>query len=148
MAMFHVPEIPLENLMTPHAVTVGPDDSLRAVREHFHSHHFHHLLVVEKSRLIGVISDRDLLKNISPFIGHDFTERPQDLATLNKRAHQVMSRHLITASPATLLEMGIQLILGHDVSCLPIVNDHMHPLGIVTWHDILRALVPPNTQPI
>ncbi|HVT90997.1 MAG TPA: CBS domain-containing protein [Tepidisphaeraceae bacterium] len=133
-------EITLRQIMTRHIVTVSPDDSLHAIRDLFESHHFHHVLVVENGKLVGVISDRDVLRNLSPFVGNSFSERRQDVATLNRRAHQIMSRHLITASDETLLNDAVQMILDKDISCLPVVTENMHPLGIVTWHDFLRAL--------
>jgi len=35
--------------------------------------------------VFGVISDRDLLNNLSPFLGNAFHERPRDRALLNRR---------------------------------------------------------------
>jgi acetoin utilization protein AcuB len=142
--MLPIPRIALRELMTRQIVTVSMDDSLRRVRELFESHHFHHVLVVEGYKLVGIISDRDLLRNISPFVGRDLAERAQDLATLNRRVHQVMSRNLITAGPDTLLDDAIQVVLEHDISCLPVVDEQQHPLGIITWRDILRLLVVPK----
>jgi acetoin utilization protein AcuB len=144
--MGDAPTTPLESLMTRHIVTVAMDDTLRRVRELFDGHQFHHLLVVEGRKLVGVISDRDFLHNISPFVGHDFSERPQDLATLNKRAHQIMSRKLVSARPQTTVVEAIQLILENHISCLPIIDEKGHPIGIVTWRDLLRALTPATAK--
>lgn len=132
----------LAELMPRHPVMLSPDDTLATVRELFHKHHFHHLLVVEHHRLVGIVSDRDLLRNISPFVGNIMNERGQDLATLHKRVHQIMSRKLVTAHPSTIVEAAIELILTHDISCLPVVDDHMRPISIVTWRDLLRVLSP------
>ncbi|HQW91146.1 MAG TPA: CBS domain-containing protein, partial [Nitrospira sp.] len=78
-------------IMSTRAVTVTMDDSLARARELFNEHHFHHLLVVQGPTLLGIISDRDLLKAVSPHIG-TLSETDRDRATLNKRAHQIMSR--------------------------------------------------------
>ena len=134
------PSLILAQIMTRHIVTVSQDDSLKTLRELFETHHFHHLLVTEGSRLVGVVSDRDLLKNISPFVGHSFSERSQDLATLNRRAHQIMTRQLITAHPDQTVQEAVHLMLQHGVSCLPIVDEQMKPVGIVSWRDLLRVL--------
>lgn len=135
------PSITLRQIMTPHVITVSMDDGLRAVRQLFDENSFHHLLVVENGKLAGVISDRDLLRHLSPFLGHDLAERSQDTATLNKRAHQIMTRRPISATPETTLQEAIALILDHRISCLPIVDAQSHPVGIVTWRDILKTLV-------
>ena len=67
-------------IMTRVVTTIGMDDSVRLVRHLFDEHSFHHLLVVDRGRLVGVISDRDLLRNVSPFIDMDahYTVRVQD----------------------------------------------------------------------
>jgi acetoin utilization protein AcuB len=54
----------IEEIMTKKAVTVRMDDSLSHVKDLFETHHFHHLLVVEQHKLVGIVSDRDLLKAI------------------------------------------------------------------------------------
>lgn len=88
--------------------------------------------------LFGIISDRDLLKAVSPNIG-TLSETDRDRATLNKRAHQIMSRNLITVTADTTVEVGARLLLEHRVSCLPVVAADGALEGIVTWRDLLRA---------
>jgi acetoin utilization protein AcuB len=128
-------------IMTPHAVTVTPDTSLRSVRAIFAQHRFHHLLVVEDGRLVGVVSDRDLLKAISPNLG-TLAETARDEATLAKHAHQVMSRKLATLNVRATTGDAIDLFNGRQVSCIPVVDDDFHPVGIISWRDVLRALSP------
>jgi acetoin utilization protein AcuB len=138
--MITPPPVRLGQIMSPQVVTVSMDDGLRVVRQLFEQHRFHHLLVVEGRRLVGVISDRDLLRHVSPFLGHDLAERTQDVATLNKRAHQIMTRAPISAGPDMMLQEAIGLILEHRISCLPVVDEQSHPVGIVTWRDLLKTL--------
>lgn len=133
--------IEIRNLMSTRIVTVEYDDRLSEVKKIFDSLRFHHLIVVDDGRVHGVLSDRDLLRALSPFIG-TISETERDLHTLDKRVHQIMSRHLVTVGPATRLNEAIDLMLANSVSCLPVVDDHGGPLGIVTWRDILRALRP------
>ena len=135
------PASTVRQIMASHVVTVAMDDGLRVLRQLFEEHRFHHLLVVDGRKLVGVISDRDLLRHVSPFLGHDLTERTQDAATLNKRAHQIMTRKPIVATPDTTIEQAAALILEHRISCLPVVDEQSHPVGIVTWRDILKTIV-------
>lgn len=132
----------VSDIMSRKLVIVGLDDRVNKVRELFLTFRFHHLLVVERKMLHGVISDRDLLKNLSPFIGRELAERTQDLALLDRRVHQIMTRKPVTVQPDTALENAVQVMLSHGVSCLPVVNEHGHAIGIVTWKDLFRALVP------
>ena len=130
----------LGEIMTRRVVTVELDDSLATVKQIFDSLRFHHLLVIgSDKKLCGVISDRDLLRAISPYAG-TVSENARDLATLKKRAHQIMTRSPVTLSPDASVAEAIQLFLGHRVSCIPIVDEGFRAVGIVSWRDILRSL--------
>lgn len=58
----------VRELMTTRLGTIGFDGTLLTLREIFERAGNHHVLVVEDMRLYGVVSDRDLLRAISPFI--------------------------------------------------------------------------------
>jgi acetoin utilization protein AcuB len=137
----------ISTIMTRNLVTVGPDDTLATLREVFHTHEFHHLLVVDRGRLVGVVSDRDLLKNLSPFIGRQ-SERSQDAFLLQRKAHQVMTRQLVSVKGDTPIKVATALLLHHRVTCLPVVDDHGSLEGIVTWHDLLRYALDCGIDPV
>ena len=130
----------LGNIMTAQIVTVEMDDRLEVVKEIFDTKHFHHLLVIdEHKKLSGVLSDRDLLRALSPYVG-SAAETARDLATLNKRVHQIMTRHPFTLRPHSGIAEAVNLLLKNRISCVPIVDDDFKPVGIVSWRDLLRAL--------
>jgi acetoin utilization protein AcuB len=110
------------SIMSRGVVTITMDDNLAKVQELFHELRFHHLLVVEHRQLVGMISDRDLLKAISPNTG-TLSETDRDRATLNKRAHQIMSRNPVAVKIGTPIEAAARLLIEKKVSCLPIIND-------------------------
>ena len=62
------PDTTVETIMTQDVVTVDMDDPLYLIQRIFQREGFHHLLVVEEDQLVGVISDRDLLPAISPYV--------------------------------------------------------------------------------
>jgi len=132
--------VTVETIMTENIVTVGMDDTLKRIREIFIQHQFHHLLVVSGQRLMGVISDRDLLKAVSPFVG-TFSETDRDLATLEKRAHQIMTRKPISVSKDVTLQMAAKTLLKNNISCLPVTNQDGDIVGILTWRDLMAAMV-------
>lgn len=132
-------------IMAKRVVTVTMDDSLARVRDLFNEFHFHHLLVTQNRRLVGIISDRDMLKAVSPNIG-TLSEMDRDRATLNKRAHQIMSRKLITAGTDTTVEAAAHLLLENRVSCLPIVTEDGQIEGVVTWRDLLHQYLLQKTS--
>lgn len=125
------------DIATRDLVTIGLDESLAWAQQRFDQHRFHHIIVVDGGKVVGVLSDRDLLKHLSPFIGA-IDERKRDTDSLNKRAHQVMTRALVTAPPDMTTCQACELMLSAGVTCLPVVDEKMAPLGIITWRDLLR----------
>jgi acetoin utilization protein AcuB len=131
----------LEQIMSTRVITVGMDDKLETIQALFERFHFHHLIVLgENDFLVGVVSDRDLLKALSPFLS-TLVERTQDLRTLKKPVHQIMARKPITAAKDLAVEEAAVLMLNKGISCLPIVRADRTVEGIVTDKDILRCLV-------
>ena len=126
--------------MTTRVVTIEMDDSLEMVRDIFKKVRFHHLLVVDNDKLVGIISDRDMLKAVSPFVG-TMSETTRDRATLNKRAHQIMLHHPVTVRSSCSLQEAAQLMLARGISCLPVTTVNGEVLGMVTWKDVLRAIL-------
>jgi acetoin utilization protein AcuB len=129
----------VEKIMSKTLVTVDVYDSLRQVKKVFDGSRFHHLLVVEAGRLFGVISDRDLLKAISPSVG-TVSESAGDAAVLNKRAHLIMTRKPVTLGINADIYDAIEVFNKHDISCIPVVDDEHKPVGIISWRDILKTL--------
>lgn len=129
----------IDEIMSKRVATVEMDDKLSVVKDVFDNSKFHHLLVIENGKLFGVVSDRDLLKSISPNIG-TLTETYKDAATLNKRVHQVMSRKPITLTADALLCDAVALFNKHTISCIPVVDKDFRPVGIVSWRDVMRNI--------
>lgn len=131
----------VRDVMSSPVHTVQMDDFLRTVRESFFSHHCHHVVVMERHKVYGVVSDRDVLRAISPFAGNDAMERSQDANTLKRRVHQIMSRSPITIGPDEFVAAASMKMIEQRVSCLPVVDEDVGLVGIVTARDILRWAV-------
>ena len=110
------------DIMTTRVATVSMDDRLNVIKEIFEQAHFRHLLVLEEEELVGVISDRDLFRAISPYLDSE-AEMSRDTETLNRRAHQIMSRHPITIAPQLTVRDGVKMMLEKNVSCLPVLEN-------------------------
>jgi len=129
----------VEDIMNTDVVTIGMDVRLRTVQEMFNKRKFHHILVIEDNELLGVVSDRDILKELSPFIDTS-SERPQDRSTLDRRMHQIMTRKPITAEKETTIEEAADIFIKENISCLPILSSQKKIIGIITRKDILKQL--------
>ncbi|MEX0876397.1 MAG: CBS domain-containing protein [Phycisphaerales bacterium] len=131
----------VEDIMSHPVETVSMDHSVDTIKKIFESSNYHHLIVAgEQGRCMGVISDRDLLKNISPFLNKP-GERTADIACLQRRAHQIMSRQLVAVRRNTSLRAAARVMLDHRISCLPVVDAQKKCIGIITVRDIVAWAV-------
>ena len=143
----------IEMVMTRQVITVTVDEPLHKIQHIFECEGFHHLLVLDEGELTGVISDRDLLAALSPYVNTP-SEQRRDQRTLQRRAHHIMSRRLVTVTQETPIAHAAALLLKHNVGCLPVVSSsvpvrtyagsHLRLVasrrtleGIVTWRDIM-----------
>ncbi len=125
--------------MTSPVVTVDMDDPVAQVSALMERHRIHHLVVLEEGKPVGIISDRDLKQAMSPFVG-TMSESERDLRILDKRAHQIMTRHPVSVIPGHTVEHAARLLVERSVSCLPVLDaDTGELVGILSWRDLLRT---------
>ena len=130
----------VNEIMTAKVITIGMDDTLGQIQKLFGKHKFHHVLIVEDAELIGIISDRDILKEISPYI-NTLSEDSRARKTLTKKAHQIMTRNPITVEPDILVEDAANIMLTKNISCLPVVSSSGKMEGILSLKDILNFYI-------
>ncbi len=130
----------VRDAMTRHVITISMDATLGEVQQVFEAAAFHHLIVTEDGRVVGVLSDRDLLQNLSPFVGK-LGEQARDIARLKRKVHQVMSRHLRSVTPDTPLAEAGEIMIRDRIGCLPVVGNGGRPEGILSIRDVARVTV-------
>jgi len=130
----------VDSIVTRKVFTVNMDDSVGTVRQLLEAVAFHHLLVMNRDKLVGILSDRDVLRAVSPFSGTEIAQFRDD-ALLNKRVHQIMTRNPVTVTLETPVVVATQVMLGEGFSCLPVVNGNGALEGLITFRDLLRHFV-------
>ncbi len=120
-------------------VTTMADASLASLREVFSQAKFQHVPVTDNSnRLVGIVSVKDYFRELSPVM--DAASEPAlNLFVRSRKVHQVMVAPVISITESTSIKQAAALLLQHNISCLPVVDEHKHLLGLVSWKDILRA---------
>lgn len=129
----------VDKIMSRNVVTVAPDAALMDIRKRLEEGGFNHMLVVEGGTLRGVISDRDVLQALSPFLD-TYSEEHRDVKTLSQPASAIMQTTPITVSPDTPIADASQTLLDHRVSSLPVVEGDAL-VGIVTGKDMLEYFI-------
>lgn len=127
----------VENIMTTGITHVGPDDTVESLRDLLATAKYHHVPVVSEMKLVGILSDRDLAKMLSPFLGTE-EQSQKDLALLTKSVSDIMTTDLITVDRTTTVDFASILLLENSISCLPVVDVDNKLVGLLTWKDILR----------
>ena len=133
--------MPVQNWMTTDVVSVGPDTSLLKVGKLMKDHHIRRIPVVEDNgQVVGIISDRDV-RDASPSKATtlDMYEMHYLLAEL--KAKNIMTAKPITVKPTDTVEQAALIMLDNKVGGLPVVDDNGKLVGIISDHDVFKALV-------
>jgi acetoin utilization protein AcuB len=129
----------LSKIMSTDIVKIDIDDTLSEVRNIFSLVTFHHILVVDNEKLVGVISDRDYLKSTTPKLGTPI-ETEKDISALNIKVHRIMNRKLITIKDSDTIFDAVCAFHKFKVTCVPVVDEYFKPVGIISWKDIINLL--------
>ncbi len=98
--------------------------------------------VVRGSEVIGIVSDRDLLRVLPWSIG-DAKDEEADFTTT---VGEVVSRRVLSVRSDEPAARAAELMLEHRVGGLPVIDDGAL-VGIITETDILRGFVQLAPQP-
>lgn len=133
----------ISEIMSTQVITVLMDQTLGEIRDLFDQNSCHHIPVVsDNQRLLGIVSDRDVLRSLSPDADSSRANN-HAVMTLQRKAHQIMTREVITIKPDCDIEEAAAIMLDKKFSCLPVTDviDKEDTLcGIVTKTDLLRSL--------
>jgi acetoin utilization protein AcuB len=133
----------VKEFMSAPAATIAPGDSLHIADGIMSLGVVRHLPVVSGGDLVGVVSQRDILRSpgmLSPVLGLAIDTRAA-LKTL--RVEDAMSPAVVTIGAEASVREAAERMLKHRVGCLPVVEGGTL-VGIVTTSDLLRAIVDPS----
>ena len=129
----------VSELMTTPPITSGPDTPVVEARQLMVDKRIRHLLVTEGSKLLGIVTDRDIRLNLpSPATSLSVWEINYLLARMTVAS--VMTKTVVTVDPRRDVREAAQLILYHKIGALPVVDGGVL-VGIITETDLLRAFV-------
>ena len=126
-------------IMTKKMITLGLTDSVRKGYQLMQENQIRHLPVIDEGgTIIGILSDRDLQRAMTP---QKMTDTPLiefDPAFL---ARDFMSWPVRTvAANSTVCEVA-QLLLDQKISAVLVVGTDQRPRGIITTDDLLKVFI-------
>jgi CBS domain-containing membrane protein len=124
--------------MTAKVFTIRMDKKLLAVDEIMGWAHIRHVPVVdEKGKLVGLLSQRDVLRATLSDLASTSVDRRNQLGHVSLA--DVMRREVLTIGPDEPIQQAARLMRQHKYGCLPVVESG-RLAGIITEHDLLAVV--------
>jgi acetoin utilization protein AcuB len=129
----------VEDIMTTKVFTVEQHDLIDRVFFLIHYEKIRHLPVVEKGKVIGIVSDRDLYKVLGPKNNSNVIEGNSELHVVHKKVQNIMHRGVLTTHPDAYVSEAANIMVNNRIGALPVVDKEHKLLGILSATDILRV---------
>ena len=125
-------------VMDPAVVAVGVGDRLLTVEDIMTLGGVRHMPVVKAGRLVGVVSERDLLwASPSNLMDRESSDRRAFLSSVE--VSRVMSSPAIVIDAKASLRDAARMMLDHRIGCLPVVDDKGQLRGMLSAVSLLEA---------
>lgn len=123
----------ISHIMSSPIHVITPGATIFAASRKMGDLNIRHLVVVnEESQLLGMLSERDLLR-----VGK---QSPSSIDT-------IYSKKVVAASPDTQVRQAAQIMVEYNINSIPVVAADGSAIGVVTRTDMLHLLVSgPNLE--
>lgn len=132
------PDTPLREIMIRNVLTVQVDEPVSRVDELMKLHPIHHVPVLQGGILKGLISQRDLYRNMLSASYFDNDEEQRSFLDDFTNIADIMTCDPMTLSPNQSLGEALHLMLEYRIGCIPLVSDRNELEGIVSDSDFMR----------
>jgi len=131
-------DLRVRDIMGKKLVTISVSERLSTVEDIMTLGHVRHMPVVQGGKLVGVVSERDLLRaSLSVLSEHRGPERRAFLHVVE--IARVMSAPPIVIGPDATIDEAALVMAEKKIGCLPVVErDRL--VGMVTETDVLRCI--------
>ena len=129
-------ETRIRDVMSEKIVPISADERLSTVEDIMTLGGVRHMPVVHAGRLVGVVSERDLLRaSLSNLTGFGSEQRRAFLQGVEIR--RVMSTPPVVIDPDATVEEAALVMVEKRIGCLPVLDGDTL-IGMLTETDVLR----------
>lgn len=140
----HLPLLPAHQIMRSPVITLLTTANLNEAWKLMQQENIHYLVLMDEvGELVGVIDDRELLKEAAG-VGELSKQEGLDLATT--QASQLIKAPLVTATEETDIRDMARVMLAQKVRAMPIVDGEGALQGLVTRSDLMLGLANQNLE--
>ncbi|MDB4991260.1 MAG: hypothetical protein JWN04_6438 [Myxococcaceae bacterium] len=131
----------VSEIMTRDVITLFEEDNLERVNQELGVFRFRHLPVVDEGRVVGILSQQDLLRaTFANGDGNGTGHRAREARFLEQTfVRDVMHTDVMTVRPEEAVGEAARRMLQNGFGVLPVVDADGMLVGIVTENDIVRA---------
>ncbi len=126
-------------VMSHEVVTLNEEDNLEMVAAGLERFRFHHLPVVDGRKLVGMVSQRDMLRATVAGMDTSAVARNREKRFLESTfVRDVMKTKLVTAHPDEPVTLAARRMLETRYGAMPVIDREGNLLGIITENDVVR----------
>ncbi|MBT3351526.1 MAG: CBS domain-containing protein [Nitrospinaceae bacterium] len=130
----------VSDIMTTKVVSISLDEKLDLVDEIMTSGDIRHMPVTQGGAVVGLLSQRDLLRaKLSTVI--EFSEEDRKDLLEATDVENVMTKDVKFADPKEPITHAAKRMLEMKIGCLPVVGEGKELLGLITETDVMRYFV-------
>ena len=131
---------PVSELMESEVVTLQRGDRLDLANDIMRLGGIRHMPVLEGNRLVGIVSNRDLLAaSLSSAFEIEQTNRREFQRSVEVK--EVMTEEVDTVGPDDRADEAGRRMLQRKIGCLPVVDARGDLVGLLTESDLLAAVL-------
>jgi CBS domain-containing protein len=131
-------ELIVARVMQRAVATLRVDDQLDLADDVMRLGRIRHMPVMDGVRLVGIVSQRDLLAgSLARAFQIDPRQRRDFLRSVPVR--EVMSKNVVSVGAGATLSQAANLMIERQIGCLPVLNGEGLLVGLLTQTDLLRT---------
>ena len=128
----------VQKIMMGSPVTLTPDDTLDLANNVISLGRIRHIPVVEKGKLVGLLSERDLIGAAANRV-FGLNQKSRSALLKTELVKNIMKKRLVTVTPDTPIKDAARLMADKKIGCVPVISAGAL-VGLVTTTNVLRYL--------